>query len=54
MQEGRGMIEINMKIYNIISEYDGVTFISKDGSKMKILLNKDEWEMLQIAANEQV
>ena len=45
-REGRGMVEIDMSIHDIINESDGTTLIDKNGAKVKILLNEQERQLL--------
>jgi hypothetical protein len=41
------VMEIDMTIHDIVSEYDGITLVGQLGERMKILLNEDERELLK-------
>jgi hypothetical protein len=48
------MLEIDMPIHDIINEYDGITLVGRKGERIKILLTKDEKELLKERLEEKV
>ena len=48
------MLEIDMPIHNVISEYDGIILIGRNGERIKILLNEQERELLKERFEEKV
>lgn len=47
-------MEIDMPIHNVISEYDGIILIGKNGEKIKIKLSEHERELLKERLEEKV
>jgi len=40
-------MEIDMEIHDIVSEYDGVILIGRNGERVKLLLTEQERELLK-------
>ena len=48
------MLEIDMTIHDIVSEYDGVILLGRNGERVKILLNEQERELLKERLEEKI
>lgn len=47
-------MQIDMYVYDIENEHDGITLIGQNGERLKILLTENERELLILRLNEKV